>query len=459
MFSIQALLPVLIATHILFGGLVLVLFKKDKSAKYWLSGCLILALGLTLILFRGILPDWLTYALANCLTLLSCFLFFISIQTLDDQKSNVLPWSLAIVACHGLAVDIIFASSWKPHLAIYISTVWCMVNLYFFFEILKSNRQYQNRYVSFMAYLFLGFSIVWGFHIFLSWTYGLNLVMDDKFANWLSMLLSTLLTVIRQLDYFAIRFSRMSEEKTQIERLLHERQKLISSLLKANKTATAGALSASIAHELNQPLCASSINLFTLKKYLSKRAIDDAELDQVIQQLEADNKRAATIIGSLKSLFTEGLTTRQEVIFDKLIYQVLEIAKPEISAQSIHIELDIEHSIVIRVNPNDIAQVILNLVSNSIQALSKKESLDRTIYIRAIKLGPILCLSISDNGPGIPDSRRSQLFELLSTTKEAGMGLGLWLCKHIVTQYGGKIYHDNSSSSGAKFIIELPCET
>jgi len=72
------------------------------------------------------------------------------------------------------------------------------------------------------------------------------------------------------------------------------------------------------------------------------------------------------------------------------------------------------------------------------------------------KTGVITRLSVSDNGPGVPADFKSQLFELLSTTKQTGMGLGLWLCKHIVTRYSGSIHHEDAIGGGAKFVVEFP---
>lgn len=456
MFSIKALIPILITIHLLFGGLVLILFKKEKSSRYWVFGCLSLSLGLTLVLLRGNFPDWLTYSMANLFTLFSWFLFFISIQILLGKKTKMLPIATIIVACHGVIVESILHSALKPYLVIYLSTIWSIASLYFFFEILKSNRAFQNQYVAAMAYLFLGFSVVWGFHVVLSLAYGLNLVMDEKFANWFTMLLNTLLAVMRQLVYFAIRFSLMSQEKLQIEKLLIERDTLISNLLKANKTAATGALSASIAHELNQPLGASNINLFVLKRYLSKKVINDSELDEVIRQLEFDNQRATIIVKSLRSIFIEGSGKSETIEVGELISQILEVVKPEFKDKNIQLKLKIEEDLFVKVCSSEMGQVLLNLLNNAIQALNNLESGRREILIEASRQNSKALINISDNGHGVSEDCQSQLFELLTTTKQTGMGLGLWLCKHIVTRYCGSIHYEDAFGGGAKFVIELP---
>jgi len=100
--------------------------------------------------------------------------------------------------------------------------------------------------------------------------------------------------------------------------------------------------------------------------------------------------------------------------------------------------------------------VILNLLNNAIQALANSGTLLRRIAIEVTQSGQMVRLSISDNGGGVSDEFRPQLFELLSTTKQSGMGLGLWLCKHIVTRYGGSIEYEDAPAGGATFVFELP---
>jgi signal transduction histidine kinase len=246
------------------------------------------------------------------------------------------------------------------------------------------------------------------------------------------------------------------EENEKITELLKEKERLIYGLMKANKTAATGALSASIAHELNQPLGASSLNIQFLKMKLEKGVLNPGLGKEILDSLEADNYRAATIVKSLRSIFTEGDSSSQEVQLGDLITKVLDIVKPELKSKNIQIQLRVDDGLVIKVNPAEIEQVILNLVNNAVQALANAGTLQRRITIEAIKAGQLVRLTVSDNGSGVPVEFKSHLFELLSTTKQTGMGLGLWLCKHIVTRYSGSIHHEDAIGGGAKFVVEFP---
>jgi C4-dicarboxylate-specific signal transduction histidine kinase len=246
------------------------------------------------------------------------------------------------------------------------------------------------------------------------------------------------------------------KENEKITELLKEKERLIYGLMKANKTAATGALSASIAHELNQPLGASSLNIQFLKMKLEKGELNPGLGKEILDSLEADNYRAATIVKSLRSIFTEGDSSSQEVQLGDLITKVLDIVKPELKSKNIQIQLRVDDGLVIKVNPAEIEQVILNLVNNAVQALANAGTLQRRITIEAIKAGQLVRLTVSDNGSGVPVEFKSHLFELLSTTKQTGMGLGLWLCKHIVTRYSGSIHHEDAIGGGAKFVVEFP---
>jgi signal transduction histidine kinase len=261
---------------------------------------------------------------------------------------------------------------------------------------------------------------------------------------------------IKKENLIASSLKSTKEENEKITELLKEKERLIYGLLKANKTSATGALSASIAHELNQPLGASNLNIQFLKMKLEKGVLNPELGKEILDSLEQDNKRAATIVKSLRSIFTEGESNAQVVQLGDLISRVLDIVKPELKGKNIQIQLRIDDDLVIMVNPSEIEQVILNLLNNAIQALANSGTLQRRIAIEAIKIGKSVQLSISDNGTGVTLEFKPHLFELLSTTKQTGMGLGLWLCKHIVTRYGGSIYYEDAVGSGAKFVIKLP---
>ncbi|NCW13484.1 MAG: sensor histidine kinase, partial [Chitinophagia bacterium] len=249
--------------------------------------------------------------------------------------------------------------------------------------------------------------------------------------------------------------NEVNEKKViEISGLLKEKEQLVFSLLKANKTATTGALSASIAHELNQPLTSSTLNIHLLRKALNSEPIQIDVCKKIIGTLENDAQRAATIIKSLRSIFTDDDANIEFIEVIKILPTVLEVIKKEVDEENIHIDLKIDKNLKVQFNPTEFQQVLLNLFSNSIHALSNSNNDPKKITLEASKIASKIRITITDNGNGITKEFQPNLFELLSTTKQTGMGLGLWLCKHIINRQNGNIWYEENEM-GAKFVIEL----
>lgn len=247
-----------------------------------------------------------------------------------------------------------------------------------------------------------------------------------------------------------------TQESISTKKLLEERELLIASLLKANKTASTGALSASIAHELNQPLGASGLNIQFLQKKLAEGALSPALQKEVLDSLLTDNQRAASIIRSLRSVFADEKLLSTKVNITELIDLVLTIARPEIAKQNIQVVLNLESNLYVTANQSELQQVLLNLVNNAIDALKSNDHLDKRITIQSERSSSGIQVSIADNGVGIDAHVQLHMFELLSTTKSSGMGIGLWLCKHIVLRHGGSIRFESNSGKGTTFLVKLP---
>ena len=276
----------------------------------------------------------------------------------------------------------------------------------------------------------------------------------------ISQLVMNTLSYIAIGGYWSERISianiRSQVENQEVRELLRERETLINSLLKANKTVATGALSASIAHELNQPLGASHLNIQFLQKKLADGEVDPALQKEILDTLLSDNQRAATIIRSLRSIFADEKLTAESIDFSELMHSVLSIVRPELQSKSIQIDLNLEDKLMLSVNRSEIQQVMLNLINNAIGALSSMNVQHKTITVDGHHTQDGVEISVTDNGSGLSESAQSHLFELLSTDRDKGMGLGLWLCKHIVMRHGGKIWYEAQAKGGAKFNFILP---
>jgi C4-dicarboxylate-specific signal transduction histidine kinase len=259
-------------------------------------------------------------------------------------------------------------------------------------------------------------------------------------------------------EKMAISRAMAVNENQVVKNLLSEREELISSLLIANKTAATGALSASIAHELNQPVAAISLNTEFIQRKLNEGEADPSGLKEVITHIQQDNHRIARIVSTLRDIFRQEEIKASDIHLDELIEQIQPIILPQVRDLNINLKFDLNVNQSIPLNSNEISQVIINLLNNSIEALSNANQANKEIQIQTRVFGNYVELKVSDNGPGIPDQLKASIFDLMKTNKKQGMGLGLWLCKHIVDRHQGRISYQRSAFVGAEFLIQLPIE-
>ena len=255
-------------------------------------------------------------------------------------------------------------------------------------------------------------------------------------------------------ERLAFENSKTETENEAFKKVLAERETLIASLLRANKTSSTGALSASIAHEINQPLGAIQINSEFLQRKLQDENLDRELITRIAKDIAKDNMRAARIIHTLKAIFTEkyaAISNFNSVI--EVINSVLLLSRSDLNQKGIQVELEIENNLKIPMSFGEAQQLFINLFNNSVQALDSSKTPSKTIRILGKQKGEITEIQFEDNGIGVPVDQQKYLFELFTGTKRGGMGLGLWLCNYIVTRHGGRIQYDSPQNTGAVFKI------
>ncbi|MEI7570608.1 MAG: HAMP domain-containing sensor histidine kinase [Alcaligenaceae bacterium] len=247
-------------------------------------------------------------------------------------------------------------------------------------------------------------------------------------------------------------------EKSQIQQLLNERETLIRSLILAKKTSEMGALSAALAHELNQPLGAMQLNAECLQLELINANPNMPLGQELVGRILSDNARASNIIVALKQIFSNTLSGTQRIDLATFIETLEELVLPLAKQEGITLEIlhDLSGPFHVDINTPEFQQVILNLLNNSIQAFSGTAPDARRIQIELSKKNDRIYLAILDNGPGIDPSLQANIFNLLSTNKFAGMGLGLWLSQHIVERHQGRLWLGERPGWSTAFMIELP---
>ena len=298
------------------------------------------------------------------------------------------------------------------------------------------------------------------FSRYLRWT-GLATILLTYFAIgafYLQRQLSERRQMIDTLHSKDNALSSQAEEKSQIQQLLNERNELISSLIQAKKSAETGALSAALAHELNQPLCAIQLNAECLQMELTSAVTNPLISRELISRILSDNKRASEIIISLKQVFSNTALVAQRVDLVEVVSSLEKLFLPLTKKENISISRNypIGGGCHVEVNTREFQQVLLNLLNNAIDALSDTKADARHIEISISKKDNYAYLSVSDTGKGIDTHMQTSIFNLLNSTRFAGMGLGLWLSQHIIERHSGRLYLTMQPGWSTTFMIELP---
>ena len=248
-----------------------------------------------------------------------------------------------------------------------------------------------------------------------------------------------------------------------LKQLLEEREEIIRQLTLFNKTAGMGALVASLAHELNQPLSVIQTNAGMIELVLNDHEAklnQDTRIDKALTGLRNANQRAATIISTLRNMFGQGPKTISSFDFNELVDDVLLLCQPTFSRQGIQVQIQL-HSETLNFtgDKSQLQQVLLNLITNAIEAFPATFEGLKNITIQTNIESNRIVMSVADNGVGISPEIDAVVFELLRTNKESGMGIGLWLSKTIIDSHQGTISFTTRANEGTRFVVTLPLTT
>ena len=231
----------------------------------------------------------------------------------------------------------------------------------------------------------------------------------------------------------------------------------MAELAHVNRFSTAGELTASIAHEINQPLGSILMNTETAQAILQSPKPDIGEALEILDDILRDDRRATEVIRRMRSLLKKAPFELKSLDLNDLARETIEFLS------SLAVGRKVE--LVSRMTPEalpifgdriQLQQVVLNLVVNGIEAMRDVPSENRTITIRTSLVESFAQLTVSDRGPGIPEDKLTEVFEPFFTSKAEGMGMGLSIARTIIEAHHGLISVNNRDHGGASFRIKLP---
>jgi signal transduction histidine kinase len=243
--------------------------------------------------------------------------------------------------------------------------------------------------------------------------------------------------------------------------LLNEREEIIRQLTLSNKSAGMGALVASFAHELNQPLTANLLHAELLQAQLMAavqgvKQPDLKTLHDVAEAMVSDTQRAADIIRKLRNLFRMSKGEYTHLSLESLVSDVLELVRSKLNEADIMLTAEFDKNLLVNGDLTQLQQVVLNLLNNAIDAMVEGRTRYPHLRLSAKAVDQYIDLQVQDNGKGVDPSRMEDVFSLFKTSKSEGMGVGLWLSRSIVETHGGRLTFESEPGHRTVFTLRLP---
>ncbi|MGX0961183.1 PAS domain S-box-containing protein [Bradyrhizobium japonicum] len=298
-----------------------------------------------------------------------------------------------------------------------------------------------------------------------------NFEEETKMVTWDGRVVDVLFTTARvgpinDLEISLVATIDISQRVRAQERL----RQVQAEFAHAARVSMLGELTASIAHEVNQPLAAIATNAAAGLRWLNRPIPDMAEVRSTIENMATDTRRAADIVARVHGMASRKAPERAVLSLDDVIREALLFLRHEMESRGVTIlhRPDTEAALVLG-DRTQLQQVIVNLAINAVQAMTQAgRDHGRIVITTAVQDATTLCCSVEDNGPGISAEHAGRLFESFFTTKESGMGMGLPICRSIVEAHGGRIDAEGLSAeglgaeglgAGARFWFTLPIAT
>ncbi|HEV2512020.1 MAG TPA: PAS domain-containing protein [Bosea sp. (in: a-proteobacteria)] len=226
-------------------------------------------------------------------------------------------------------------------------------------------------------------------------------------------------------------------------------------LARAAQAASLAELSASIAHEVNQPLAAVVANSHACQRWLTSDPPNLERAQKTVERIIRDANSAADVVGRVRALFRQTVEARSFWQLDTILHEARDLMLEEATRRRIRIEIDVEPGLPpLALDHIQIQQVLVNLIRNGLEAMEPTQR--GALHIRSMRAGDLIRTEVRDTGAGI--SALEKVFEPFFSTKSNGMGMGLAISRTIIESHGGRLWAEDNQPSGATFIFTLPAE-
>jgi len=243
---------------------------------------------------------------------------------------------------------------------------------------------------------------------------------------------------------------------TERRRAEEERQ----ALAHANRITTMGQLTASIAHEVNQPIAAVVTNAQAALRWLNMQPPDPVEVRQALDRIVSNGRRAGDVIGRIRALVTKAPPRKDKLDINDTIREVIALTRSELHRTGTLLQTQLADGLpLVPGDRIELQQVMLNLILNAVEAMSGSDEGSRELLISTADDGANgVRIAVRDWGPGLKPEALDRLFDAFYTTKPGGMGMGLSICRSIIEAHGGRVWATTNVPKGAVLLFTLPPE-
>jgi signal transduction histidine kinase len=219
-----------------------------------------------------------------------------------------------------------------------------------------------------------------------------------------------------------------------------------------------GVLTASIAHEVNQPIATARNNAASALRFLSRNPPDLEEMREALECVVSDVDRAGNVIGGIRKLITKTPAPRDDCFdINEAIREMIVLTRGEALKNGVTVQMQLEGLPLIQGDRVQLQQVVLNLILNAVEAMSSVDGARRELSISTERRGADeVLVAVRDSGPGIDSEHLERVFDSFYTTKPSGIGLGLSICRSIIDAHGGRLWAAANEPRGAAFQFTLP---
>jgi C4-dicarboxylate-specific signal transduction histidine kinase len=228
-------------------------------------------------------------------------------------------------------------------------------------------------------------------------------------------------------------------------------------LAHANRVATMGQLTASIAHEVNQPITATVANAQAAVRWLRAETPNLEEVQQALTRIVRDGNHAAEVIDRIRALIRKAPSPKEFLEVNSVILEIIELTRGEAAKHGISVSTALAHDLpIIEADRVQLQQVLVNLTINAFEAMAAAGEWPRDVVISTERAGAGgVLVAVQDSGPGLEIATLDRVFESFYTTKSTGLGMGLSISRSIIEAHGGRLWVVNNRPRGATFRFTL----